>query len=195
MFRWTARDLPAILVVTANIAMPWVAGCSHSEGTRNQAFADKTSGSETIVNRQDESREASLASKRWEYASYFNSLKDQVRKQWNPAELYRQRDPDGTVYAQQDRYTLLQVRINEDGSLAAVWVVHTCGLDWLDETALEAFRKAQPFALPPHTLLRPNGIVEFIFGFFFDAKQREAASSPRLRLFRHRDTSPIPDQR
>ena len=195
MLHRTPGYWPAILAVTAAIAMPWVAGCSHSEGARMEASGEKMSRSEPIANRQDQSKETSLATKRWEYASYFNSLKELVRKQWNPAEVYRQRDPNGTVYGQQDRYTLLQVRMNEDGSLADVWVVHTCGLEWLDESELEAFRKAQPFAPPPRPLLRSNGRVEFGFGFFFDVTGKESASSMRLKLFRYRDPSPIPDQR
>lgn len=195
MLHRKGRDWPVVVVAISTIATLWVASCSHSEGTRREAFAAETSGSESAVNRQDQSGEASLASRRLEYASYFNSLKDLVRRQWSPAELYRQHDPDRTAYGQQDRYTLLQVRISEEGSLADVRVVHACGLDWFDETALEAFRKAQPFAPPPRTLLRPGGFVEFGFGFFFDTKQKEPASSPRLKLFRYRDTSQIPDQR
>ena len=174
-------DWPAILAVIGTIAISCAAGCSHPEVIRTEGLTDKAAASERIAKHQDQSAEASLAKRRWLYAEYFHSVKDRVRKQWSPAGAYRRRDPAGTVYGQQERYTLLGVRMNDDGSLADVWVVHTCGLEWLDETAIEAFARAQPFAPPPRGLVQPNGMVEFSFGFFFDAKEK-GALAPRPGL-------------
>jgi TonB family protein len=183
---------PAILTVIAMIAVPAVVGCSHADAIRTRTPVAGASGSEAVAKRDEPSTEAALPRKRFVYAGYFNAVKDQVRPHWSPAELYHQRDPHGTVYGQVDRYTLLQVRMNHDGSLADVRVAHSCGLEWLDETAVEAFRKAQPFAPPPIRLLRPDGTIQFGFGFFFDVKRKQAEPAPNLRLYRYRDELPDP---
>jgi len=187
----------AILAVLATTGMLSTAGCSHGGSGRTatptaktngsepkgdrqdqskratpaaerQAYAAKTNGGEAVVDRQDQTKGASETAKRQAYAAYFKALSEQVRKHWSPADLYRQHDPDGTIYGGQDRYTLLEVLLGEDGWLKDVWVVHSCGLEWLDEVALDAFWKAQPFEPPPHELLRPSRMAKFGLGFFFE---------------------------
>jgi outer membrane biosynthesis protein TonB len=130
----------------------------------------------------DEGNETALNAKRWVYAGFFNRIKDKVREHWKPAEEYQRRDPTGKIYGAEDRYTLLQVNLKADGSLSKVWVVHTCGLDFLDDTAVEAFKEAQPFINPPRKLVEDgHGIVNFGFGFFF-----EVSGAPRMKLFRYK---------
>jgi outer membrane biosynthesis protein TonB len=130
----------------------------------------------------DEGDETALNAKRWVYATFFNRVKEKVRDHWKPAEVYQRRDPSGRIYGTEDRYTLLKVSLKADGSLADVSVAHTCGLDFLDDTAVTAFQEAQPFINPPRRLLEAGGgTVTFGFGFFF-----EVSGAPRLRLFRYR---------
>jgi len=130
----------------------------------------------------DEGNETALSTKRWVYATFFNRVKERVRDHWKPAEEYQRRDPTGRIYGAEDRYTLLQVNLKADGSLSKVWVVHTCGLDFLDDTAVEAFKMAQPFINPPRQLVEAGrGTVSFGFGFFF-----EVSGAPRLKLFRYK---------
>jgi hypothetical protein len=130
----------------------------------------------------DEGSETALNSKRWVYAGFFNRIKDKVREHWKPAEEYQRRDPTGKIYGAEDRYTLVQVNLKADGSLSKVWVVHTCGLDFLDDTAVDAFKEAQPFINPPRKLVEDgHGIVNFGFGFFF-----EVSGAPRMKLFRYK---------
>ncbi len=130
----------------------------------------------------DDGNETALNAKRWIYATFFNRIKERVRDHWKPAEEYQRRDPTGKIYGAEDRYTLLQVNLKADGSLAKVWVVHTCGLDFLDDTAVEAFKEAQPFINPPRKLVEDgHGIVNFGFGFFF-----EVSGAPRMKLFRYK---------
>jgi TonB family protein len=130
----------------------------------------------------DEGNETALNAKRWVYATFFNRVKERVRDHWKPAEEYQRRDPTGRIYGGEDRYTLLQIHLKSDGSLSNVRVVHTCGLDFLDDTAVEAFKEAQPFLNPPRKLIEDgNGTVSFGFGFFF-----EVSGAPRMKLFRYK---------
>ena len=124
----------------------------------------------------------------FEYSQFFNRVKEQVRAHWAPPEDLRLGDPTGRIEVAEDRYTLLQVTLRADGSLANIWVVHTCGLDWLDETAIAAFEEAQPFLDPPAEVIEAeHGTITFGFGFFF-----EASGSPRLKLFRYKSATPQP---
>jgi hypothetical protein len=55
-------------------------------------------------------------------------------------------------------------------------------LDFLDDTAVEAFKEAQPFINPPRKLVEDgHGFVNFQFGFFF-----EVSGAPRMKLFRYK---------
>jgi TonB family protein len=47
-------------------------------------------------------------------------------------------------------------------------VVKSSGVDFLDEIALDAFRKAQPFVNPPRGLADPRGEIDFTFGFYLE---------------------------
>jgi hypothetical protein len=140
------------------------------------------SGTQDHLEGIDEGGETALNAKRWIYATFFNRVKERVRDHWKPAEEYQRRDPTGRIYGGEDRYTLLQVALKADGSLAKVSVVHTCGLDFLDDTAVEAFKEAQPFLNPPRKLVEDgHGTVSFAFGFFF-----EVSGAPRMKLFRYK---------
>jgi TonB family protein len=63
--------------------------------------------------------------------------------------------------------TVLSVTLRSDGQLEATTVTRSSGLAFLDNEAVDAFRKAQPFAAPPTGLLE-DGRVRFNFGFIFE---------------------------
>jgi hypothetical protein len=140
------------------------------------------SGTQDYLTDIEEGGETALNAKRWVYATFFNRVKERVREHWKPAEEYQRRDPTGKIYGAEDRYTLLQVALKADGSLSNVHVVHTCGLEFLDDTAVEAFKEAQPFLNPPKKLIEDGkGTLSFQFGFFF-----EVSGAPRMKLFRYK---------
>jgi TonB family protein len=107
-----------------------------------------------------------LNTREWKYASYFNRIKQAVANSWEPGRAIQRRDPDGTRFGGRDRDTVLAVRLDESGSLKDVAVVKSSGLEFLDDVAVEAFRKAQPFANPPRGLADPRGEIAFTFSFF-----------------------------
>jgi hypothetical protein len=150
--------------------------------TEEQIARSVGSGTQDHLEGIDDGAETALNAKRWVYATFFNRVKERVRDHWKPAEEYQRRDPTGRIYGAEDRYTLLQVALKADGSLAKVSVVHTCGLDFLDDTAVEAFKEAQPFINPPRKLVEDgHGMVSFAFGFYF-----EVSGAPRMKLFRYK---------
>ena len=109
-----------------------------------------------------------LNTREWKYASYFNRIKQAVATQWDPNGALIKRDPTGQRYAYKDRLTLLTVTLDNSGSLKDVHVQRSSGVDFLDSTAMEAFRKAQPFVNPPGGLANEHGEIAFVFGFYLE---------------------------
>jgi TonB family protein len=127
----------------------------------------------------DEGPGTSLNAKQWKFASFFNRVKRQVAQHWRPGEQYGKRDPTGNIYGSGQWVTLLQVMLKPDGSLASVNVAKPSGLEFLDDEAVEAIKRGQPYPNPPPQLVS-EGVVGFRFGFFFDVE-----GSPRMKVYRY----------
>ncbi len=139
------------------------------------------SGTQDYLRDVDEGEETALNAKKWKFATFFNRVKEQVRDHWKPVDEYRRRDPSGAIYGAQDRLTQVHVQLRPDGSLAKVSLAQTCGVDFLDDTAMEAFKQAQPFPNPPRQLVQASGLIDFDFGFYL-----EISGSPRVRFLRYK---------
>jgi TonB family protein len=137
-------------------------------------------GSIDYLNGVEEGDRTLLNRKRTSYASFFERVQVAIKNNWEPASLYRRRDPTGRVYGTIDRVTILQVALNSDGTLASLTVKQPSGLDFLDEEAVRAVRAAAPFPNPPEGLKDLNGHIQFSFGFYFELSSRSS------RLFRFR---------
>ncbi|WNG38139.1 TonB family protein [Archangium violaceum] len=137
-------------------------------GAPNDHLKDVEEGDGTYLNTRE-----------WKYASFFNRVKQSVGTKWNPNSALMRRDPTGSTYSGRDRYTLLNVTLDETGKVADITIEKSCGLDFLDMEAVESFRRAQPFPNPPPGLLEDDSKVRFSFGFFMDM-----GGGPRMRLFR-----------
>jgi TonB family protein len=138
-------------------------------------------GTEDHLKDIDDGDETSLNAKKWKFASFFNRIKAQVREHWRPADVYRRRDPTGSIYGSKDRYTLLRVQLKPDGSLANVALETPSGVEFLDDEAIEAFKEAQPFPNPPSQLVDAgSGMIDFKFGFYF-----EIGGATRFKAFRY----------
>jgi TonB family protein len=129
----------------------------------------------------DEGDSTFLNTREFKYATFFNRVKQSVGEHWDPSTPLRSRDPEGKIYAYKDRSTLLTVTLDTTGRLVRVSVSKSCGVDFLDDEAVAAFERAQPFPNPPPGLV-DNGLVRFNFGFFL-----EVNSGSNLRIFRSRD--------
>ncbi|MBK7860497.1 MAG: TonB family protein [Archangiaceae bacterium] len=130
----------------------------------------------------DEGEGTYLNTKEWKFASFFNRVKQSVSQQWNPGQQLRLRDPTGNIYGGRDRYTVLAVTLNNNGNVREIYVEKSCGLDFLDLEAIQAFERSQPFPNPPPGLVQADSSVRFQFGFFLEMSGR-----PRMRLFRAQD--------
>ncbi|TDP73514.1 energy transducer TonB family protein [Bradymonas sediminis] len=120
-------------------------------------LADVTEGEKTLLNR-----------KRSRYWSFMNRLKEAVAEEWSPMEEYRRRDPQGKVYGVKDRYTVLRVTLNGDGSLRTINVAKSSGLKFYDDEAVRAMRSAAPFMNPPEGLKDSDGLIHINFGLLLD---------------------------
>ena len=105
-----------------------------------------------------------LNTREWKYAAFFNRVKQAVSGHWDPNGKVKSKDPRGEAVRYGDKVTVLHVVLRPDGSIAEVYVEKSCGLDWLDQEAVNAFERAQPFANPPPGLVE-NGYIQFSFGF------------------------------
>lgn len=125
-------------------------------------------GSPDKLDNVDDGDGTFLNTREWKYATYFNRIKQAVSSTWNPQRALDQRDPDRSLFGSRDRYTLLTVTLDNTGSLKDVVVKKTSGVEFLDKTTIEAFKRAQPFANPPPGIVEPNGEIRFTFGFYLE---------------------------
>lgn len=123
-------------------------------------------GDTTIVN-----------SRSFKYWDFFQRVKERVRSEWNPGDVYRARDPYGKVYGTKDRLTVLGVVLDKEGRIVRVEVVRESGLPFLDQEAIRAMKEAAPFVNPPEGLADEKGRIVFNFGFLLEL------SSSRYRMF------------
>ncbi|HEY5925836.1 MAG TPA: TonB family protein [Kofleriaceae bacterium] len=112
--------------------------------------------------------ETALNAKRWIHASFFNRLKRQVAQNWDPASVWRRRDPNGSVYGYKTRVTEVRVALTPKGEIAKVVVTTPSGVSELDDEAVRAFQAAAPFVNAPKELASDDGLITFAFSFYFE---------------------------
>ena len=128
----------------------------------------------------EEDDETSLNAFAFRYATYFNRVSDAVRVFWT-ADGLRRVDPKGNIYGIEDRTAVLQVTINRSGEVIELVVQEPSGVDAVDDDAMQAVRKAQPFSHPPEGLFRGEDRVSFRFGFTIENGRRNAFWNPPRR--------------
>ena len=147
----------------------------------SQAVMDKIIGAAPNDHLRDEEEGDGtfLNTREWKYSSFFNRVKQSVGMHWDPNSQLRRRDPTGSIYSGKDRYTLVNVTLDQKGMVQEIRVEKSSGLDFLDLEAVASFQRAQPFPNPPAGLLDSDATVQFSFGFYL-----EMGGGPRMRLFR-----------
>jgi TonB family protein len=128
----------------------------------------------------DNGDETALSSKRFIYANFFNRIKRQVAQNWDPATVWRRRDPTGTVYGFKTRVTEVRVSLSRKGDLEKILVTTPSGVVELDDEAVRAFRSAGPFPNPPEALIQKDNLITFPFGFYFEIGGSGSHTSWRL---------------
>lgn len=133
-----------------------------------QRAIGKGGGSMDYLKDVDDGDATALNSKKWKHAPFFNRVKRQVADEWHPELVYVRHDPNGNVYGVKDRVTVLRIHLQPDGKLAAWTVLQSSGVDFLDDEAIEAFKKGAPFPNPPKDLVEGDGQIHFNFAFVFE---------------------------
>jgi len=144
---------------------PQVPNLKPSEDVLDRALGG---GSVDHLEDVDNGDETALSAKRWVYASFFNRLKRQVAQNWDPATVWRRRDPTGTVFGFKTRVTEVRVSLTRKGGLEKILVTTPSGVIELDDEAIRAFRSAGPFPNPPDGLIQKDNLITFAFSFFFE---------------------------
>lgn len=109
-----------------------------------------------------------LNSRRFRYWDFFHRVRNQVKNQWRPNEVYQRRDPTWNVYQRQNRLTVVRVVLDDEGYVISIRQARKSGLPFLDEEAIRAFSAAGPFANPPRGLADETGRIAFNFGFYLE---------------------------
>lgn len=128
----------------------------------------------------EEGDSTSLSAKKWKFAVFFNRIKRAVAGEWHPDTEYLKHDPSGNIYGIKDRVTVLRVQLDSEGEITKLEVVKPSGVDFLDDEAQAAFKRAQPFLNPPPQLVEADGQIRFNFGFYF-----ELSGKPSFKVFRY----------
>jgi len=110
-----------------------------------------------------------LNTREWRYAGYFNLITERVDEQWvtTGRREVEQRDPSGQRFLYKDRLAVLDVTLDDHGSVRNVRVVRSTGVDFLDRVAMDMFRRAETFANPPKGIIDARGQINFAFGINF----------------------------
>jgi TonB family protein len=153
---------------------------AHLNLTPSQSVLDRIAGAPANDHLEgvEEGEGTFLNTREWKYAGFFNRVKQSVGEHWDPGSVMRRRDPTGQIYGWRDRRTILTVVLDRSGGLSDLSVEKSCGVEFLDDEAMAAFRRAQPFTNPPPALLDGQGQVKFSFGFYLEM------ASGGLHLFR-----------
>ncbi|MBI5070336.1 MAG: TonB family protein [Deltaproteobacteria bacterium] len=138
-------------------------------GPANDHLPDVEEGEATFLNTRE-----------WRYAGYFNLITERVDEQWVTAgrREVEQRDPSGQRFLYKDRLVVLDVTLDDRGSVRNVRVSRSTGVEFLDRVAVDMFRKAEAFANPPRGIIDANGQINFAFGINF------VGVSPSMGLLR-----------
>ncbi len=135
-------------------------------------------GTNDYLKNVEEDSKTLLNRKQTRYWAFFDRVKTQIVKEWNPKNEYKERDPFGDIYGVKDRYSVINVTLNSDGSVRRLYIDKKSGADFLDDEALRAVKQASPYNNPPEGLKDENGHIYFKFGFYLEV------GTGRMQLFR-----------
>ena len=146
-----------------------------------QALAKKrgNNGTFDLLKNVPDANRTLLNRKKNRYWTFFDRIKRQLGRQWNPVKVYNKRDPYRNIYGTKDRYAILDVTLKGNGKVHKLHVSRSSGLDFYDDEAVRAMLAAAPFPNPPEGLKDEDGFIHFKFGFLLTI---ETGSSRLFRL-------------
>jgi TonB family protein len=126
------------------------------------AQESSTSQSDEYLKDVEAGMQTMLQTREFAYYNYYQSIREQVRKHWEPMVGEKVKVAilsDRDVASVAEHVTRIMLTIDETGAATGVELVGSSGLDAADSAAVEAFRKASPFGIPPKGLMNANGNV------------------------------------
>lgn len=120
-----------------------------------------------------------LSTREFRYFSYYHRIKELLRQHWKPSveEKLTHLWGKGKTVNSDEFTTRVLVLLNEKGSVQKVSRVTSCGINELDEAAVEAFQKAAPFPNPPAGIVDPDGFVRIRWDFILQME-----SAPKIQF-------------
>ena len=106
-----------------------------------------------------------LNSSSFKYGGFFRRVRSRIGSFWNPVRELHRRDPTGNVFGRRDRITVVTLTLDSIGNVQDAFVAQTSGLDFLDQAAVGALRRARQFPNLPQDLLSSNDTFTFSFRF------------------------------
>lgn len=116
--------------------------------------------------------EDTLNARRFVAAAYFNRLKRQVARRWEPIPVMKRIDPTGSVLGVKSRITEVRLSLSRGGELVDVAVTSSSGVNGvngLDFEGVRALLAAAPFGPPPEFLTEDDGRFAFFMSLVVEA--------------------------
>ncbi|HEX4461884.1 MAG TPA: TonB family protein, partial [Polyangia bacterium] len=117
-----------------------------------------------------------LNTREFKYASFINRVKQRVGEVWRPNDTIGPRHRSSRNIT-----TMVDVSLDEKGHVVNIEVSQPSGESGLDDEAVAAFQRAQPFPNPPAGLFDSDHLIHLRFGFVLDNLGRVGSPFGGLR--------------
>ena len=109
----------------------------------------------------------SLSAREFRFATFLNRMRAAIGEIWYPSveAAIRERDPEGKNVFFRERTVVLFLFLGPSGELRRLSVAESSQIPFVDEVAMAAVRRAQPFENPPRAMFGPNGEARVPFAF------------------------------
>ncbi|HET8540064.1 MAG TPA: TonB family protein [Anaeromyxobacter sp.] len=115
----------------------------------------------------EEGDETWLSSREFRFATFLNQMRRAIGEFWYPSvrAAIRERDPEGKDVFYRERTVVLHLTLGPSGEVRRLTVAESSQVPFVDEIAVDAVRKAQPFANPPSAMFGRDGEARVPFAF------------------------------
>jgi TonB family protein len=111
---------------------------------------------------------------RWKHAAYFNHMKKEVYRVWDPISVYKRLPASATRNLPPTVTIVLHVVLRSDGAVDSVTVKTSSTVLELDAESVRAFREAGPFSPVPE----PPPKLDFDFTLYFELGHHTSNPNP-----------------
>jgi TonB family protein len=114
--------------------------------------------------------ETAVNSKEFVYFSFYTRIRERLEAYWHPGvrDTLNNLLKTNSISLSQNRRTRLLITLNPQGQLIKVQVLSPSGIIDLDDEAINAFKKAEPFPNPPKGLVEEDGNIKINWDFIVE---------------------------